>query len=88
MKKKVLPYLALQKKGEFGVKVLNKKIFDIVLAEGGDIVDLPIIVTKNNYNLELFNGELGILRYQNKAQRENFIEEGDQLLFEKQGKNT
>ena len=78
--------LSASKKGEFGVKVLNKKILDIVLAEGGDIVDLPIIVTRNNYNLELFNGELGILRYQNKAQRENFIEEGDQLLFEKQGK--
>ncbi|NGX36583.1 MAG: hypothetical protein K1000chlam1_01432, partial [Candidatus Anoxychlamydiales bacterium] len=54
------------KKGPFGVDTLNKEIFSIFYrkAKTDDFLYVPIIITKNNYKLDLYNGQVGILSYQ------------------------
>ncbi|NGX30146.1 MAG: RecBCD enzyme subunit RecD [Candidatus Anoxychlamydiales bacterium] len=54
------------KKGPFGVDTLNQEIFSLLYnkADLNDYLFVPIIITKNNYNLNLFNGEFGILKIQ------------------------
>ncbi len=54
------------KKGPFGVDTLNQEIFSLLYnnAKLDDHIYVPIIITKNNYDLGLFNGELGVLKIQ------------------------
>ncbi|NGX44520.1 MAG: hypothetical protein K1060chlam3_00688, partial [Candidatus Anoxychlamydiales bacterium] len=54
------------KKGPFGVEMLNQEIFSLFYnkADLNNYLFVPIIITKNNYNLDLFNGEFGILKIQ------------------------
>lgn len=44
-------------KGRFGTEQLNQKILKAL----GSPQAIPILITKNDYDLELFNGELGLL---------------------------
>lgn len=59
------------KRGPYGCFALNERIFDWIkdrLATQ-EVYPVPIIVTSNDYNRELFNGEIGLLYLH---QRENF----------------
>ena len=58
--------LSAIKKGPFGVATLNQEIFSLFYnkAKLYDYLCIPIIITKNNYNLNLFNGQIGILKVQ------------------------
>lgn len=54
------------KKGPLGVDVLNKEIFFSFYKETktNPFLYIPIVITKNHYQLDLFNGDLGVLEYQ------------------------
>lgn len=54
------------KKGYFGVDQINNEIFSMLFSklEINDHLYVPIIITKNNYKLDLFNGQIGILKIQ------------------------
>lgn len=58
--------LSAIKKGPFGVDTLNQEIFYLFYnkAHLNDYLFVPIIITKNNYHLNLFNGQIGILKVQ------------------------
>lgn len=43
-------------KGPFGTEQLNQKILKAL----GKVESIPVLITKNDYTLELFNGELGL----------------------------
>lgn len=43
-------------KGPFGTEQLNQKILQAL----GKVESIPVMITKNDYTLELFNGELGL----------------------------
>jgi exodeoxyribonuclease V alpha subunit len=60
--------------GLFGVNYLNNLISDYLSSKKttSSFLAYPIIVTKNNYNLELYNGTLGIVIRQ---KRKNDLEE-------------
>ena len=51
------------RKGPFGVNAINKRFFEKVYAncKSGDNFAVPIMITKNDYQLNLFNGETGVL---------------------------
>jgi exodeoxyribonuclease V alpha subunit len=49
------------RKGPFGVNTLNDLIHQELLKQQSGIFIAPIILIKNDYELELFNGEVGIL---------------------------
>ncbi len=57
--------LSSVKKGLLGVDVLNKELFLFFFEQikFNQFFYVPIMITKNNYQLELFNGDLGILEY-------------------------
>lgn len=69
------------RKGTMGVESVNKLIFDQLVKERvyENEAVIPIIITKNDYSLQLFNGETGLLVKKNG----NFsaIEKGDFALF-------
>lgn len=56
------------REGEFGVQQLNRRVerllndSGILKIEGEFYENRPIIVTKNNYALNLFNGDMGLIR--------------------------
>lgn len=51
------------RKGPFGVNSINKRFFEKVYAscKSGDNFVVPIMITKNDYQLNLFNGDTGLL---------------------------
>lgn len=53
------------KKGYLGADNLNNELFSCFYNEAkfNKFLYIPIMVTKNNYQLELYNGDLGILEY-------------------------
>ncbi|MBQ4845953.1 exodeoxyribonuclease V subunit alpha [Pseudoalteromonas sp. MMG005] len=59
--------LAAVKEGPYGVKTLNKRIEQqlssqgLINPSGRYYAGLPIMITKNDYQLKLFNGDIGIL---------------------------
>jgi exodeoxyribonuclease V alpha subunit len=61
--------------GNSGLFFLNKRIEDhlhkkkVIVKSGEFYENRPIIVTKNNYALGLYNGDVGIIRYENKTAR-------------------
>jgi exodeoxyribonuclease V alpha subunit len=57
--------LSSMKTGFWGVDLLNKEIFTFFYkkAKVNQYLYIPIIITKNHYQLNLFNGEMGILEY-------------------------
>jgi exodeoxyribonuclease V alpha subunit len=70
--------LCALREGEFGVKQINHKIEqfliknNFLLKEYNDSEDYdmrPIMVTQNNYELGLYNGDIGIIRYDASIQK-------------------
>lgn len=65
-----LRVLVAVKDGEYGLYSINKKIEKILNSLRPDLIqpntsfyhNRPIIITKNNYDLGLFNGDIGIVR--------------------------
>jgi exodeoxyribonuclease V alpha subunit len=63
-----LRVLCAVKEGEHGLFALNKKIEEQLISKkliqktGEYYINRPIMVTGNNYELELFNGDIGIVR--------------------------
>lgn len=55
------------RKGFYGVDALNKRIVKRVLAyhSNEDKVSIPIMITKNNYSMGLYNGEIGTMTCRN-----------------------
>ena len=66
-----LRVLVAVRKGEYGLHEINKKIENILLQEARQFINpdrpfyynRPVMVTKNNAELGLFNGDVGIVRY-------------------------
>jgi len=58
--------LTSMKKGLLGVDIINKEIFSYFYKQikSNQFLYIPIMITKNQYQLNLFNGDLGILEYQ------------------------
>jgi exodeoxyribonuclease V alpha subunit len=59
--------LAAVREGPYGVKTLNKRIeqqlfsLGLIMPNGRYYAGLPIMITQNDYQLKLFNGDIGIL---------------------------
>ena len=51
------------REGPFGVNHLNQQIFHLLLRKmkSQDLLAIPILITRTDYNLSLFNGEMGVL---------------------------
>ena len=73
------------RRGPFGVDTLNQKLAELQLEELApyDRVALPIIVVVNDYKLELYNGDTGIVVCHKSALRNGFFRftQGDFALF-------
>ncbi|MFA6502255.1 MAG: AAA family ATPase, partial [Parachlamydiales bacterium] len=54
------------KNGPWGLETINNEILTFFLkkAKAAEYLYIPVIVTKNNYKLSLFNGQIGILQAQ------------------------
>ncbi|MDX8397420.1 MAG: exodeoxyribonuclease V subunit alpha [Mariprofundaceae bacterium] len=80
-----LRVLCAVRKGPVGVESINHAIASGLIAAGllnsGDAVHgMPILVTSNNYELDLFNGDIGLLWRNEEGQlRAYFRQQGDQL---------
>lgn len=61
--------LSCVRKGPLGVDSLNKEIFNFFWDHlpPGKTLTVPILITKTDYEIELYNGEGGILIYKNKT---------------------
>lgn len=66
------------RKGPLGVDWLNDAFQEQALRsiQPGQAVCAPIIITHNDYSLELFNGEIGVI-----VKRGSYSKEGDYALF-------
>lgn len=68
------------KEGLLGVDHLNALIFEYIKSKGSSLFSYPILITKNDYRLNLYNGSLGIVVKEKKniSLEENayFFEEG------------
>ncbi len=53
--------LTPQHSGPFGTAALNRAIFETVAEGSHTTLALPIMITKNNYRQNLFNGECGVI---------------------------
>jgi exodeoxyribonuclease V alpha subunit len=68
-----LRVLCAVREGEQGVYSVNQRIENylhrkgLIAKTGECYINRPIIVTRNYYNLELFNGDIGLLRYDAKG---------------------
>lgn len=76
--------LSSVKKGYFGVKYLNQMINEYFYQKGliqnAEIFNgLPIIITKNNHELSLYNGDVGIV-WEIKGQYYAFFKQSDHSL--------
>lgn len=76
------------RKGPFGVDTINDKIWKQILQkqikeQKDQLVVLPIMLVSNDYRLELFNGEVGVLvRFPQKDKDGDFgLRKGDYALF-------
>lgn len=57
------PFVILSslKKGPFGSTAINEGIENLYHSMGKTWIPIPILITKNSYSLELYNGEIGTL---------------------------
>ena len=80
-----LRVLCAVRNGVNGLHYLNNKIEDyllkqkLIIKSGEFYENRPIIVTANFYKLGLFNGDIGILRYDNKGVLKAWFNVGGQL---------
>ncbi|HUD00971.1 MAG TPA: AAA family ATPase [Rhabdochlamydiaceae bacterium] len=49
------------REGPFGVNVLNQEIFQLFYRQMKDLLAVPILITRTDYEAGLYNGEVGIL---------------------------
>lgn len=49
------------RKGPYGVEELNQEVQQMLLGRRKTWLPIPIIITKNSYELDLYNGEVGLL---------------------------
>jgi exodeoxyribonuclease V alpha subunit len=70
------------RKGMFGVEELNFLLFQkaYTVAKQNELVAIPIVISSNDYQLNLFNGEGGLL-IQRKIPHREYLQEGDYALF-------
>lgn len=80
-----LRVLCAIREGEYGLYQINKKIEDF-LSRRGLIQPLqefyhnrPIIITRNYHNLELYNGDVGIIRHNEDGELMAYFDTGDNL---------
>src|SRR5690606_24800464 len=80
-----LRVLCAIREGEYGLYQINKKIEDF-LSRSGLIQPLqefyhnrPIIITRNYHNLELYNGDVGIIRHNEDGELMAYFDTGDNL---------
>lgn len=71
------------RKSPLGVDALNDLFFHQLLKKNGKNTQFiaPIMLVSNNYRLELFNGEVGVLVRQGRRQNDETLQEGDYALF-------
>lgn len=70
------------RKGSFGVDSLNHLFFDRLVQRSSQPITVPIMLLRNNSNLELFNGEVGVLVLLPRQNDESFhAKKGDYALF-------
>lgn len=73
------------RKGPFGVDALNSLFFKHLKGkkQHDHYLAIPIMLTSNDYRLELFNGEVGVLvrNFSSYDQGENSFQEGDYAIF-------
>ncbi|MCO5249239.1 MAG: exodeoxyribonuclease V subunit alpha [Chitinophagales bacterium] len=80
---KKLRILCAIREGAEGVHEWNKKVQDILKDNGLLKIDSeyyehrPVIVNKNNYELGLFNGDIGLIRFENGVKRAWFESDDD-----------
>lgn len=67
------------RKGPLGIETLNQLLFNELIKKAPDNSSFaaPILLTKNDYKLELFNGEIGVLI----KHRKEGLHPGDYALF-------
>ncbi|GAB4186908.1 MAG: exodeoxyribonuclease V subunit alpha [Simkaniaceae bacterium] len=72
--------LSCLRKGLYGAANLNKKIYERLVAEKkkSEKIHLPIMISKNDYSLDLANGQIGILV----QHLGNSLKENDYALFQ------
>jgi len=82
---KVRVLCALQE-GKQGVNYYNQKIIqylknkELIQPQGSFYHNQPIIITQNDYHLQLFNGDVGIIRYNENKELKAYFEGADQTL--------
>ena len=72
------------RQGEYGTEQINRLIFEQLLKKTamGTPFAIPILVTKNDYRLNLFNGDMGILIRKIVSKDPSFpLREEDQVYF-------
>ena len=80
--------LSCVRQGPFGVETVNEAISREMrsLFRGGDHWPIPILITKSDYDLEIFNGDLGFLI---KRSGSPYLEASDEVVFSgKKGHRT
>ncbi len=70
------------RKGPYGVETLNRTLVRHYLSKTDQWFVAPIMLVNNDYRLELWNGEVGILV----RRKSEHIQEGDFAIFPKRGK--
>ena len=75
--------LSCLRSGSLGVDALNQYLVKRFYMEAreGDFVALPIIVTRNDSELELFNGQMGVLVKKKEGSRLGLMTSVDTLVF-------
>ncbi|MBA3958483.1 MAG: exodeoxyribonuclease V subunit alpha [Parachlamydiaceae bacterium] len=73
--------LSPMRKGPFGVDALNQQILHKQLQKAQNTVVLPIMLVSNDYRLELFNGEVGVLVRHLQRGKLSDVQTGDYALF-------
>ena len=75
--------LSCLRSGLFGVDALNQYLVKRFYMEAreGDFVALPIIVTRNDPELELFNGQMGVLVKKKEGSQLGSMTSDDTLIF-------
>ena len=76
--------LTCLRRGPWGVEALNEQISRYLRDSfrGGCVWPMPILVTKTDYELGIFNGDIGVLLKRSGAP---FLEKGDVVVFEGEG---
>ncbi len=72
--------LTPMRKGPYGLEAINELFYNHFLKQAKDELVLPIMITKNDPNRDLYNGETGILIRKTPI-TESWCQKGDYALF-------